>query len=352
MTNRPIGYIEYILTSKYISTQTFEDLCTSFLRSKPEYKDIIQLGGVRDKGRDGIIERPEKKIVFQFSAEKEPFKHENSSKFWKEYNNRKKENEWNEFVFVTPHRIRANEHDKISKLTNPSVRFYVFHNLESFLTNEPTGINFAKNNGLFADCSFSEHNIDPARSCIKKMDKERFEEFVNDILQMHGLISSDKKNLSVFYNNKLPDGYIVSGVLHHSIFYIYQFTTGFGFSDINSIQKGEMRTEGDLQKIYGGSIFIILSDNIELPQYNLVKKFVSGCIDKNINNLVLFINENLHNYLNIHGIFRQALRETEREKRLSLHILFLEEITYLLLTSNLYHKYYRDIQWRFKNERG
>lgn len=351
MGNNPIGYIEYILTSGHLGSKIFEDLCTLFLRNMPEYKDknITQLGGTKDKGRDAIISFQDGKAVCQFSTEKGPFKNENS-KFWREYSDRKKEKKWKEFIFVTPHRITNNEHDKILKLTNPSAKCFGFSEINAFLTTEPTGINFAKNNGIYADCSFYEHNLDPLRSCIKKMDKKLFENFIRDLLLIKDFISSEEKNLSFLYSNKSIDGYMTSGTIHQSIFYIYQMTTEFSFSDKDSIQKGEIREEGNLQRIFGKSIFIILSNNIQIPQYDIVKGFISSCINKKANNLVLFINEKITDYGGIHGTFGRALRELKVVGKVNLHILFLGEITYLLLTSNLYHKYGINVEWALKNK--
>lgn len=197
------------------------------------------------------------------------------------------------------------------------------------------------------------HGIDPLRSALAKMETSLFEDICNEILANYQFQTYEENDLtkSILAKGKnIGSGSIKLGLLNDTFTYAQQVFTeiGHGIDKTASrvlSQEVYSRDGGNVLELNGLAIVVTHSLVENIPTSENVSIFAEEVKHKGVKNIIFLINEDLNQAQTYFGVLNRILNE----HKLYPVPLFLEDLAYQILTTDIFRKYESKLQWRYQN---
>jgi hypothetical protein len=197
------------------------------------------------------------------------------------------------------------------------------------------------------------HDVDPLRSTLAQMDPSLFEEICAEVLACFKYQTAHEEALAssvLSRNAKIGEGWIRTGVFFDSFTYAQQLFTeiGYGVDEHVSRVLGQETyfSEGGITyQLIGPSIVVVHSSVENVPVSEDILAFGANLKNNSITNVIFFINESVYQWASYLGAADHSLRQLG----LNPAILFLEDLAYQVLTTEVYRKHESQLKWAYKN---
>jgi hypothetical protein len=196
------------------------------------------------------------------------------------------------------------------------------------------------------------HDIDPTRSALAKVDPSLFKDICRDALDRYKYHISHEESLAASTLSSgisLGDGQVYIGVFFDHFMYTQQLFTEIGCGlnkNISAILGKEAYfSEGaELNQFIGPACIVAHCLVTNIPSVEDILKFGQEVKERSVNTIIFFINESVYE-TSYFGIVYSNLRKLD----LGVALLFLEDIPYQVLTTDIYWKYEAQLQWLYQN---
>jgi hypothetical protein len=195
------------------------------------------------------------------------------------------------------------------------------------------------------------HDIDPTRSALAKVDPNLFKDIGRETLDRYKYHISHEESLAVSTLSSgisLGDGQVYVGVFFDHFMYTQQLFTEIGYGPNKNISailgKEAYFSQGaELNPFIGPAGVVVHCLVKDIPIVEDILKFGQDMQAKSVNTIIFFINESVYETAYF-GIVYSNLRQIG----LRVILLFLEDISYQVLTTDIYWKYEAQLQWLYQ----
>ena len=197
------------------------------------------------------------------------------------------------------------------------------------------------------------HDVDPLRSSLAQMDPSLFEEICAEVLACFKYQTAHEEPLAssaLSRNARIGEGWIRTGVFFDSFTYAQELFTEIGYGvdeDVSRVlgQETYFSEGGTTYQLIGPSIVVVHSFVESVPASEDILAFGARSKNDSITNVIFFINESLYQWTSYFGAVDSSLRQMG----LNPAVLFLEDLAYQVLTTEVYRKYESQLKWAYKS---
>jgi hypothetical protein len=196
------------------------------------------------------------------------------------------------------------------------------------------------------------HYIDPRRSSLAKMDPALFEEICAEMLTCFNYQTAHEEALvssALSRKARIGEGWIRIGVFFDSFRYAHQLFTEIGSAvdkDISRVlgQETYFSEGGKTYQLCGLSVVVVHSSVENVPASEDILAFGANLKNNSITNVIFFINESVYktNYFRVvnYSLGQMGLNPVA---------LFLEDLAYQVLTTDVYRKHESRLKWAYRS---
>lgn len=177
------------------------------------------------------------------------------------------------------------------------------------------------------------HRLDPLRCILKKMEPTIFSSLVERLLEEHRYQVEEEVDIkNLFPQNSDDIARLTYGTLHYTYEWVFQMTTLF------TPDNSGFRLEGSPISAQGKCAVLIHSKKCNRPQSKVLKQLIKQMNEKEIEHLLVFVNEQITRDMAYAGSFVSILRK----KDVKCVPQGLSELAFSLLVATLVYIDFRD----------